>query len=71
MTEKKPNVLTATSIVGNWRLAAPLGQGGQGEVWSVKPAKTKRAPLRALKACITEDAQARDHFVREVTTLRK
>ncbi len=48
-----------------------LGGGGQGSVWSAKPAKTKRSPARALKVCFAEDSQGRARFVQEVELLRR
>jgi serine/threonine protein kinase len=63
--------LAKGTIVGQWRVHDPLGRGGQGAVWSVKPARTKRAPFRALKVCAAEEPQARARFEREVALLER
>jgi serine/threonine protein kinase len=70
MQPKAPELAPGT-VIGAWKVVTPLGHGGQGSVWSAKPAKTKHAPPRALKACFADDDQARARFVLEVEILRR
>lgn len=68
--DKKVLEFRKGTVIGDWKVNALLGRGGQGSVWSAKPVRTKHTPQRALKVCFALDNQARARFVREVQILR-
>ncbi|MBL8624426.1 MAG: serine/threonine protein kinase [Myxococcales bacterium] len=65
-----PLQLPLGTIIGQWKIHEPIGRGGQGSIWSVKPAKTKRSPFRAIKLCLLDDAKSQARFEREIALLK-
>ena len=63
--------LSKATIVGRWKLTQFIGEGGQGEVWQVRPTGTKHSPPRALKACFSSEPRDRARFEQEVELLRR
>lgn len=55
-------------MVGAWKIAKPIGSGGQGSVYEVRRVRG-RAPPRALKACFLEGSNERARFIREIELL--
>ena len=69
MAKNKIEIRKGT-IIGEWKIAKPLGSGGQGFVWEIRRVRRK-SPPRALKACFLDDEKGRARFLREIQLLRE
>ncbi|MBB2909365.1 serine/threonine protein kinase [Streptosporangium becharense] len=57
--------------VREYRLTARLGEGGQGTVYLGESPTGARVAVKLLRADLTQDAEAMERFVREVSTTRR
>src|SRR5919108_2049574 len=58
--------------LGSFDVVERLGEGGQGSVYlGVDPASGTKAAVKLLRADLTEDASARNRFVREAQAAKQ
>ncbi|WP_344980574.1 protein kinase, partial [Streptosporangium fragile] len=57
--------------VREYQLTARLGEGGQGTVYLGEAANGTKVAVKLLRADLTQDAEAMERFVREVSTTQR
>ncbi|TMQ91399.1 serine/threonine protein kinase [Actinomadura soli] len=71
MTDGSPLQAHDPSAVGEYRLVARLGEGGQGVVYLAEDPAARRVAVKCLKVRLDGDAKARERFAAEVAAAKR
>ena len=59
------------TVIGGYRLLAPIGEGGMGVVHLAQGPGGKRVALKVLRPHVVGDSEARERLAREVSSLKR